>query len=389
MPTETKANKNPRASLAASLMPKFKLSILDFYILGEVVSPFFGAVFFMVFVLLMFQVLRLADFFIVHQIPGGLILRMTGLLVLTYTPFVLPISVLVSTLIAFGRISADSELVAMKSVGISIHRVTLPVGLFATAVTLLSLVLNLEWVPWSELKFKETLVRVANTKVTSAIRPGTFTTGFFDMLIYAGEVDKETNQLRKIFIYKEDPKNPQIIIAKQGDVVPFEASTELGSAAMLRLMNGSTHSNVEGADNYQKFEFSEQVVTMEILEGDTSTELKPRMVPYQELLKRIDKYDPTSYDYRLHSTELWRRYSLAMTALIFVLVGVGFGTIRTRTVRSGAIVITFLVMFLYWFLLLGALKISHDGTLPPYVALQIPNLLLVVAGVWGYRKAMW
>jgi lipopolysaccharide export system permease protein len=93
------------------------LKKIDGYLLAEVAGPFLGGLFFFVFLFLMFQILRLADFFIVHGAPLSTLAKLTGLLTLSFIPTALPIAFLISILMAFGRLSADSELVAMKACG--------------------------------------------------------------------------------------------------------------------------------------------------------------------------------------------------------------------------------------------------------------------------------
>ena len=236
----------------------FRPSIVDLYVISEVVGPFLGGVFFFTFVFLMFQALRLAEFFIIHGVSAFILLKMTSLLVLSFMPTALPTAFLVGILIAFGRLSADSELVAMKANGISIYRLALPVSVLALFVVVLSLLLNIQWVPWGERTFKSTLIKVSNTKVAGSIKEGTFTSDFFDLLIFTDKVDNTTNKLHRVFIFDErEPKNPLAVIAKEGEIVSVKAESDIASSAMLKLYNGNIHRNDVGANTYQKIDFGE------------------------------------------------------------------------------------------------------------------------------------
>src|SRR4051794_35482679 len=99
---------------------------IDRYLLAEVIGPFFGGIVFFVFLSLMFQALRLTEFFIVHGVPGGTLSKMALLMSLSFLPTALPIAFLIAVLVAFGRLSADSELVALKANGLSVHRMARP-----------------------------------------------------------------------------------------------------------------------------------------------------------------------------------------------------------------------------------------------------------------------
>jgi len=362
---------------------------IDLYILTEVLSPFLGGVIFFSFVFLMSQVLRLADFMIVHGIPGLIILKLTSLLLLSFQPNAMPISFLISILVGFGRLSADSELVAMKAHGISIYRMAIPVVTIAVLVSALSLALNLEWVPWGEREFKSTLIRVSNTKAVSSIQEGTFTSNFFDLLIYAEKVDPKLNRMSHVFLYDErDHKNPMTIVAQRGELIPLKTSSKLATSLILRLFSGNIHRNDIEEKKYQRIDFESYDLFLEVAEGQDNKTEKPKMVPFDELLDRM-KTDKDPNRRREFTTEFWRRISVGMSPFIFVFLGIGFGTFRTRSVRAGAILIAFAVILSYWLMQLIATNLAHNGTLPPALTMHLPNLITFLIGLYVFKRATW
>lgn len=363
---------------------------LDLYVLGEVIGPFLGGILFFAFIFLMFQVLRLADFLIIHGTSIVIFGKMMGLMMLTFLPMVLPVAFLIAVLMAFGRLSADSELVAIKASGIGLLRLAIPISMVASIVVVLSLLLNMEWVPWAERAFKTTLIKVGNTKVVTAIKEGTFTTGFFDLLIFADRVDTKTNHLSRVFIYDErEANNPMTVVANSGEILAVKSDTELGASALMKLHNGSIHRNDSAAGNYQKIDFGEYQLFLNVGEGADSTVTKPQMIPYHELIKKISTSDPHTYAGQEFRGEYWRRVGVALTPLIFVFLGIGFGTVRTRAVRAGAALVAFVTLLAYWTIqTMGTLAVQR-GTLPPFVAMQLPNFLMMIAATISFRRAMW
>src|SRR4051794_6625427 len=111
----------------------------DRYIIEEILGTFFGACIFILFVLLMFLALRLAEIFIVHGVPGNILLKMMLFMSLSFLPIALPLAFLIAILVAFGRLSSDSELIAMKASGISAARLSAAAWILAVAVVLLSI----------------------------------------------------------------------------------------------------------------------------------------------------------------------------------------------------------------------------------------------------------
>ncbi len=363
---------------------------LDLYVIQEVTGPFLGGVVFFSFIFLMFQALRLADFFIIHGVSGLILLRLAGLMVLSFLPIALPIAFLIGILVGFGRLSADSELVAMKANGISLARLAVPALFIGLTASVLSLALNMTWVPWGDRAFKGTLIQISNTKVVSSIKEGTFTSGFFDLLIYADKHDAKTNRLQKVFIFDErEPRNPLTVIAKEGEIIPIQTTGNTGAAVMLKLYNGNIHSSDPSTDSYQKIDFLEYKLFLKIDAGEGGHPLKPRMVPYSDLVRTIHETQPGTSVNLEYRSELWRRYSVALSPLIFVFLGIGYGTVRTRAVRAGAALITLIVIVVYWAIQASAAVAAQKGILPPFWAMQLPNLVIAAMAVHGFRTASW
>ena len=363
---------------------------IDLYVVTEVIGPFFGGLVFFIFIFLMFQALRLAEFFIVHGVSAWTLGKMTMLLSLSFLPVALPVSFLIAVLTAFGRLSSDSELVAMKANGYSLGRLAAPLVVFSMIVVTLSISLNLEWVPWGETNFKRTLIKVGNTKAASQIREGTFTSGFFDLLVFADKVDTRSNRMKHVFIYDErEPKNPLAVVARTGEIAQVKSSSELGSAALMKLYTGTIHSNDIENSTYQKIGFGEYRLFLKIDEGTADGTTKPHMIPYKELLKKIAEHKPNTFFGVEFRGELWRRYAVAMTPLIFVFLGIGFGTIRTRAIRAGSALIALVILLIYYGIQTWATLALQRGQLPPAFAMLLPNIVIALLAVFSFRRATW
>ncbi|MCM2323717.1 MAG: LptF/LptG family permease [Oligoflexia bacterium] len=385
MPIDGTAARRRRLTFRSFLPRKF-----DGYILGDVIGPFLGGVVFFLFLFLMFRTLVLAEMLIVHGASAATLARMTGLMALQFLPMVLPVAFLIAVLVGFGRLSADSELVAMKASGVSIWRMSVPVLAFSLVVVSFSLGLNMEWSPWSESASKNLLIRLSNTKVASSIKEGTFTSGFFDLLIYAEKVDSRNNRMKRVFIYDErNPKTPFTVVARTGEILPVKTASEFGSAAMLKLYNGSIHRNDASGNIYQKIDFETYRLYLKIDEGAPNASWKPAMIPYKDLRRIIRETSPETKQGRQMRGEFWRRYAIALSPLIFVFLGIGFGTARTRAVRAGAALVAFLTLLVYWTILSAATIAVNRGTLPPFLAMQLPNLTVLVAAIASFKGARW
>ncbi|MBU6376023.1 MAG: LptF/LptG family permease, partial [Bdellovibrionales bacterium] len=280
--------------------------LIDWYILTEVAAPFLGGLAFFTFIFLMFQLLRLSEFFIVHGVPLIHLLQISGLLCLTFVPFALPISYLISLLLGFGRLSSDSELISMKAAGVSLGRMTVMPVFLALLTTCISLFLNLEWVPNSEKLLKQKLINVGNTRLVGSISEGTFNQGFFDLLIYADRVDSKTNRMEGVFIYDErEPKSPLTVVAKYGQWTS-KPEKDGGSTGVLLLRQGNIHRSETTEGSYQKIDFEEYRLFLRMNPGGTGTWSKPKMMNWDELRQASLMAKKNNQSTKVFEGELWR-----------------------------------------------------------------------------------
>jgi lipopolysaccharide export system permease protein len=364
---------------------------IDRYLIQELMGPFIGGLVFFMFLLLMFQALRLADSFIVQGVQGIMLVKIIGLMLVTFLPFAIPVAFLIAIVLAFSRLSADSELVAMKACGMSLYRLSRSALMISIGVALVSLFLNMDWVPNSERALRKSFIRLANTKAVSVIKEGTFTTGFFDLLIYADKVDRKTNQLKKVFIYDErESKNPVTVVASEGEIVPIKKKSDLGTSLVLKLYKGTLHTSNAILKTFQKIEFDEYQLFLKIDAGSDGIEEKPSITPHRELLERVKREEqahPGGHYQRELMTEFWRRIAIALTPLFFVFLGMSYGSFKARTGKSASWLYALITIIGYWSLQSVFYELGKTAQIHPLFAGLTPVLILAVFSTLLFKKS--
>src|SRR5690606_12148647 len=151
--------------------------------------------------------------FVVHNVSGYSVLTLMSYLALTFTPVIFPIAFLLAVLLGFGRLSTDSEVLAMRAAGVSVYSMLTPVLGLGALLALVTMFCNFYFVPYGARMFRYELFRISNTKAIATIHSGTFTEGFFDLVLYADEVDSKDNTLEKVLIYDERKQgNPVTVV---------------------------------------------------------------------------------------------------------------------------------------------------------------------------------
>ena len=86
-------------------------------------------------------------------------------------------------------------------------------------------------------------------------------------------------------------------------------------------------------------------------------------------------------------TELYQRITVPMASLIFALVGVPLGLQPTRNSSSAGFAMSVIIIFFYYALMTMANAIGRSGALSPMLAVWIPNIVGLIAGIFLIRKA--
>lgn len=343
------------------------------YIFSEMVPSFLLGNVVFILILLMFQALRLTEFVLIHGVSLGIILEIVAYLSTSFLPIIMPMSLLFSVLMTYGRLSSESEIVALRSIGLGMPSLLTPAIVLSILVAWGSAQTSFNMAPWGNRQFEVLVSKVGSQKAAVSIRGGTFSEGFFDLVVYADRVDSKSGILEEVFIYDERSRdNPLTIIAERGQIL--QQSDDSAQRASLRLLNGNVHRIHE--ERHTKVHFSTYDI---LLSSPIRTDIRQKTPPSmnQEELKQALK-DPTLKDpkrVQLES-ELHRRWALSIACLLFGGIGVGLGT-RTnrRSAKSSGFVLSLSLIVTYWVLYATFESLAKSQTLEPALAMWLPNVL--------------
>ncbi len=355
------------------------------YIFFETLPAFLMGVVIFVGILLMFQALRLTEFVLVHGVGLKTLGQIMLFLTVSFLPVILPMALLFSVLLTYSRLSNDSEIVAFKSLGLSMGQLTVPAIMLSIAATLMSAQTSFYLGPWGNRKFEVLINELGRQKVSAAIKEGVFSEGFFDLVVYSNKVDAKTGQLNDVFIYNErDPKAPVTIIAKQGNII--QESTREGLSAMLRLQNGNIHRT--HLATYTKVDFSSYDINLFNPHELSEKKKSPPSLTLDELGQELKRKDLDVKQQRKLEIEYHRRWSLSAACMIFALLGVGLGTVTNRRAsRGGGFVICLGLLVTYWICYVSAEGFARSGYVPAALGLWTVNALFFAFAMHSLKKS--
>ncbi|MBX2989055.1 MAG: LPS export ABC transporter permease LptF [Bdellovibrionaceae bacterium] len=353
------------------------------YIFFEMLPGFVLGLAVFVSIILMFQVLRLTEFALVHGVDLLTISQVIGYVCISMLPALFPMSLLFAVLLTYGRLSSDSEMVAMKACGLSMATLLTPALALGVLVSILSARTSFEIAPWGNRQFEVLYTKLGNTKAAMAIKPGVFSEGFFDMVVYANHVDSEKGHLEGVFIYDEKQGDtPLTIVAKSGQIIPDPERP--GHRILLRLNDGDIHRKGQA---HTKIKFD--VYDLKLVDPikDVVREKSPPSLTLEDIDHLLEQPDLKEDDRRTYLTEYHKRWAIAVLCPVFALLGVGLGTnTNRRQQKAGGMILCIVLIVIYWIVYVLFESMGRGGQLPPAVAIWLPNFIFGLLGLESLRR---
>ena len=211
-------------------------SIINRYIFKEFVSPFTVNVLFFTFIFLMAELIQITNWIVNYNISLSIILRMIFYQTPYFLIFVIPLSIMITVLLTFLRLSSENEILAIKSGGISLYALLTPVFAFCLIGSALTIFMTLYGQAWGRSALRELTYEVVSASIDIGLKERTFNDSFSGVTIYVNEIDLRNKNLVDVFI--EDNRQPDkvnTVIAPTGKIF----NDPRNAVAHLKLFNCS------------------------------------------------------------------------------------------------------------------------------------------------------
>jgi lipopolysaccharide export system permease protein len=362
-----------------------KRKIFFQYIFKELLSPFVLGVLIFTFILLMNKILKLMDMVINKGIGIGEV----GTLILYLLPSLLvltvPMSILLAILIVLGKLSADSEIIAMKSSGISLFQMLPPFAAFCVIGFVLTNILTLNLLPRGNQALRNRLIDLAQTHALANLEERVFSDIIDDMVIYIDRFDTEQQMINGILISdRRDPQTPILMVGENAVILSEPENKSL----LIRLFNGSLHRQERGSGSYQYAVFGTYEMSIPLKGLDEKkAKIKNRERSLSALLKGSADSKTSPRDSIRMKVEIHQRFAFPFACLVFGLLGVPLGIYWRRGGRAYGFMLSIVIVFLYYLFLSIGESLAKSRVLLPSLGMWMPNVVLGALGIYLFRKA--
>jgi lipopolysaccharide export system permease protein len=376
------------------------VNLLDRYIFKSVLGTCAATIGLFAFVLLLGNAVRdLLTPFSTGQIGGALVLELLFLLVLAVTPFALPMGILTGVLLTLGRLSADSEITAMRATGLSLARVARPIFVFGVLATVAALWTNFEAMPYGRVTYERKFKEAVRKNPLSFIREKTFIRDFKGVVVYIGEVRGAV--LRDVWIWELDAERrvKRLVRAESGRLDFDETTNALVptfTLAKVEERNPEKPEDFSKAPRLASFEKAEDVrIPLDRYFGRDSVRVKLDWMTYDELdrerARLAAKIAEPGKEKELARERLkldlvvHDKFNLAVAAFSFALIGVPLGIRVSRRETSANLGVALALVLGFYFLTVMVKWLDRHPEYHPDLLLWAPNVIFIALGVQLFR----
>lgn len=360
------------------------MRLLQRYLLTEFAPPFTFALIGLTLVLMLGNLVQLTDLVISKGVEIGQVARLFFYLVPYLLTFSLPMAVLVGTLLAFGRLSADNEITAMRASGVSLVRLFRPILTIGFLLSVLSVFLNDQVLPKAHFASRKLLAQIGVKNPTAYLEAGTFIRAFEGYILFIYDI--HNHELFNVRIYQiQGDKPTRTLVAKRGEFIPIPEK----NTVKLKLMDGlSDEPNPRDPTNIYKLNFQTYYLTLNLSQQIQKDRIqkKPKDMTLAELKQEIASLETAGVPAAPLRAEFHRKIALAFANFFLALIGFPLALLTHRGERSIGFALALGVFAVYYILLALGDALAIRGILSAPVATWLPNGLMGILGLLLIKK---
>ncbi|HEX6648417.1 MAG TPA: LptF/LptG family permease, partial [Pyrinomonadaceae bacterium] len=344
------------------------------YIVGAIAPYIFLALLLLTAILVAQQAARLAEAIIYADLPFSLLGSIGAALLPGVLTFSIPLATLAGIIIGFSRMGSDSEIVAMRAAGVGSWTMIWPALLIGLLFTGATTYLHLKEAPEAARDIERIALEGALAKLDSPVEPHTFST-LPRYVIYVRDGNKELGTWGRVFIFAQRADGTQVYTARSGRIDSSGEQSELVLTDVLATKfptsNGENQPEA-GADQKSyvversdQLRFSINTGRADIVQRLNQRDTNADAMDWGELRERVAS---GSAEQRQEAVRvLNRRAALSMAPLFFSFLAASLGLRIRRGGRSAGVLLTLIVVIIYYMISLLGESLSRVGTVSPYV----------------------
>jgi len=330
-------------------------------------------------ILLAQQAARLAEAVIYADLPFSLLGSIGAALLPGVLTFSIPLATLAGIIIGFSRMGSDSEIVAMRAAGVGSWTMIWPALLIGLVFTGATTYLHLKEAPEAARDLERIALQGALAKLESPVEPRTFST-LPRYVIYVRDGNKDLGTWGRVFIFAQrSDQTTEVFTARSGRIDSSGEQSELVLTDVLATKfpssraegqtqaapNGSRDQKSYVVERSDQLRFSINTGRADIVQRLNQRDTNADSMDWSELRARVDS--GTLAQQKEAVRVLSRRGALSVAPFFFSFLAATLGLRIRRGGRSVGVLLTLIVVIVYYLLSLLGESMSRVGTVSPYI----------------------
>ena len=364
------------------------MRILDRYVIRQLLMPFGIGLLVFTFLFIIPELMRYAEGYIAKGAPMTAVVQVIVALLPMSLGLTIPMSLLMALLVAFGRLSADREFVALQACGVSTNRLLIPVGVVSALCCAATAYVLLVSVPAGNQRFREITFNIIASLAEGEVKPRMFFDGFPNVDLYVRDIPQSGGWDGVFMSDNRAGEGATIYLAKHGRIVIDKKK----QTAEVVLNEGTRHV-ADPAGPYDVSNFKQIVLNLspDAMFPKGGPPKGDREMSIGELRARADEIRKEGQFPHNQLFEIHKKFSIPAACLVFGLIGLALGATNRRDGKMASFVIGVAIVFVYYILLWLGQSLTKGRQIQPWLAAWLPNIVLGLAGIilfkWRARVA--
>jgi lipopolysaccharide export system permease protein len=369
------------------------MRIIDRYISQQIITTGLFAVGVLSLVLVLGNVFRqLLDLLVNHDVPIQFILTFIAFIIPFSLTFTIPWGFLTAVLLIFGRLSAENELIALRSNGVSVPRICIPVFAISLVCVGICFWINVDVAPKAQEQMKTALFHIATSNPIALFSSDSIIDQFPGELIYVEK--RNGTHLEDILMYQLNDRGQPImsVQARKGELM-----TDLkGDAQIILRLKDAHYVQRDSAkpDNVSLIRegiYTQQndlAISLQELYEKNIKRRGPSQMTLAELLKKQVDSSMDKEQLSVIKTETNKRFSFSLASFAFCLIAVPLAITAHRKETSVGFLFSLAVAFIYFFFIVMVDTVSNNPKFHPEILIWLPNIVFITLGsILFYRMS--
>ena len=357
------------------------------YIINEIWPTFLASLLVFIFIMVAARMLSITELIVTRGVGIAQVVGMVFYLLPDILTFALPAVTLMAVVVAFLRLSADSEIIALKSSGISLSQMLPPVVAFSFVVFLVGMAIGVFAAPWGNRAFKDLLFKIAESRADLGIKERVFCEPFDNLVFYVNSFSRQDRVLKDVFVVdRRDKDVTNTIVAEEGRII-VQPEQRIITIYFGRGTIFAVEKNMNTARTIRFNTYGLTIGLKDVMKDLASRQKAPHELSVGKLIQQIQTTPKRDTQRSRMMRELLEKGSIPLAVLFMGIIGVPLGAqIRARG-RTAGIGVSLAVFSIYYICLMVMRSICSSGSVSPVLGVWIPDLFLLVSIIYLLRRA--